>query len=253
MDRLKDKIALVTGGSKGIGEGISRRFAEEGAITIIASRNVDESRALADRLVEQGWKADAHRLDISSLDEWNTIIDFIIDKYGRIDVLMNNAGVATTGAPMEKMDLARDWNMLIDCNLTGTFYGMYTAIPKMVEAGGGSIVNTSSYGASVACTGVSGYVAAKAGIIALSRDIAAAYGPANIRCNTVSPGATMTPAVEPLLETMPDVMEALISNCVIHRFGTPEDIGNACVFLASDESSYITGQDILVDGGYTIV
>lgn len=253
MDRLKDKVALVTGGSKGIGAGISRRFAEEGAITIIASRRVEESQALADELAKEGWRTDAHRLDISSLDEWRTIIDYIIDKYGRIDVLMNNAGVATTGAPMDTMDLARDWDMLIDCNLTGTFYGMYTVVPKMIETGGGSIVNTSSYGASVACTGVSGYVAAKAGIIALSRDIAAAYGSANIRCNTVSPGATMTPAVEPLLETMPDVMDGLISNCVIHRFGTPEDIGNACVFLASDESSYITGQDILVDGGYTIV
>lgn len=253
MNRLQDKVALITGGSKGIGAGISRRFAEEGAITIIASRHVDEAQALADELAQEGWKTDAHRLDIASLDEWNTIIDYIVDKYGRIDVLVNNAGVATTGTPMESMDLARDWDMLIDCNLTGTFYGMYTAIPKMAAAGGGSIVNTSSYGASVACTGVSGYVAAKAGIIALSRDVAAAYGPANIRCNTVSPGATMTPAVEPLLESMPEVMEGLIANCVIHRFGTPEDIGNACVFLASDESSYVTGQDLLVDGGFSIV
>ena len=253
MNRLQDKVALVTGGSKGIGEGISRRFAEEGAITIIASRHVEEARELADQLAQEGWKTDAHRLDISSLDEWATIIDYVVDTYGRIDVLVNNAGVATTGDPMDKMDLKRDWDMLINCNLSGTFYGMYTAIPKMIENGGGAIVNTSSYGASVACTGVSGYVAAKAGIIALSRDIAAAYGSANIRCNTVSPGATMTPAVEPLLETMPDVMEALIAGCPIHRFGTPEDIGNACVFLASYESSYITGQDILVDGGYTIV
>lgn len=253
MNRLRGKIALVTGGSKGIGEGISRRFAEEGATVVIASRHVEEARTLADQLIDEGWEADAHRLDISSLEEWKAIVDYVIETYGRIDVLVNNAGVATTGTPMEEMDLERDWDMLINCNLTGTFYGMYTVIPKMEEHGGGSIVNTSSYGASVACTGVSGYVAAKAGIIGLSRDVAAAYGKANIRCNTVSPGATMTPAVKPLLETMPEVMEGLISNCVIHRFGTPADIGNACVFLASDESSYITGQDLLVDGGYSIV
>lgn len=253
MDRLKDKVALVTGGSKGIGEGISRRFAEEGAIVIIASRKVEESQALADKLVAEGWRADAHRLDISSLDEWKTIVDYIIGKYGRIDVLANNAGVANTGAPMEDMDLDRDWHMLINCNLTGTFYGLYTVIPHMVKQGGGSIVNTSSYVASAAIGGVSGYTAAKGGINTLTKAAAADYGKHGIRVNSVSPGATLTPAVEPLFETMPDIMQGLIDKSIVPRLGTPTDIGDAFVFLASDEAGYITGADLLVDGGYTIV
>lgn len=253
MDRLKDKIALVTGGSKGIGAGISRKFAEEGAVVVIASRNVDESRALADELVSEGYRADAHRLDISSKDEWDAIVKYIIDKYGRIDVLANNAGVASTGAPMEEMSLERDWDMLINCNLTGTFYGLYTVIPHMVEQGGGSIVNTSSYVATVALSGVTGYTAAKGGINALTRAAAADYAKKGVRCNSVSPGATLTPAVAELLETMPDVIDGLVKDCVIPRLGTPEDIANAFVYLASDESSYVTGQNLLVDGGYTIV
>lgn len=253
MERLKDKVALVTGGSKGIGEGIVRRFAEEGAIVVIASRNVEESQALADELVGEGWRADARRLDITSLDEWKATGDYIVDEYGRIDVLANNAGVANTGAPMENMDLARDWHMLIDCNLTGTFYGLYTVIPHMVAQGGGSIVNTSSYVASAAIGGVSGYTAAKGGINVLTKAAAADYGEFGVRCNAVSPGATLTPAVEPLFDTMPEVMQGLIDKSIVPRLGTPKDIGDAFVFLASDESSYITGQDLLVDGGFCIV
>ena len=253
MDRLKDKVALVTGGSKGIGEGIACRFAEEGAITVIASRKVEESQALADKLNAAGYRADAHRLDISSLEEWRAIIKYIVDKYGRIDVLANNAGVANTGAPMHEMDIERDWHFLIDSNLTGTFYGLYTVVPIMVEQGGGSIVNTSSYVAECAIAGPNGYSAAKGGINALTRNIAADYGKQNIRCNAVGPGATMTPAVEMLLETMPEVIQGLVDKCTTPRLGSPTDIAEAVVFLASDEATYINGQFLLVDGGYTIV
>jgi len=253
MDRLKDKIALVTGGSKGIGAGIARRFAEEGATVVIASRNRDESQALADELVAEGWKAVGQRLDITSLDEWSAVLDFIMDTYGRIDILVNNAGMANTGAPMEEMDLERDWHALITCNLTGTFYGIYSTIPLMVAKGGGTIVTMSSYVATAGIGGVSGYTAAKGGINALTKAVAADYAKKGIRCNCVSPGATLTPAVKPLLEQMPDVMDGLIEKSLIPRLGTPEDIGDAFVFLASDESAYITGVDLLVDGGFTVV
>lgn len=252
MDRLKDKVALVTGGSKGIGEGISRHFAEEGAIVVIASRKVEESQALADKLVAEGYRADAHRLDVSSLDEWKAILDYIVDKYGRLDILANNAGQAHSGAPIETMDIDQDWHKLIANNLTGTFYALYTVVPQMKKQGGGSIVLTSSYVATCGIGGVSGYNAAKGGINVLARAAAVEYAKDGIRVNTVSPGATLTPAVEALLETMPDVIDGLVQDCVIPRLATPDDIANAVVYLASDEASYVTGEDLLVDGGYCI-
>ncbi len=253
MNRMKDKVALVTGGSKGIGEGIVRRFAEEDAIVIIASRKTEESEKLAAELVESGYRTDAHRLDVSSLDEWKTIIDYIIGKYGRIDVLANNAGVAPTGLPMDQMDIERDWHMLINTNLTGTFYGMLSVIPHMVKLGGGAVVNTSSYGAGCAICGANGYTAAKGGINALTRAAAAEYGKNNVRVNAVGPGATLTPAVAELLDTVPDVVDGLIAKNILPRLGTPKDLGDAFVYLASDESSYVTGQFLLVDGGYTVI
>ena len=166
-----------------------------------------------------------------------------------IFLLLNCAGLVQTGAPMEEMDLKRDWDLLININLDGTFYGMYSSISYMKE-NGESIVNISSVSSLVAQCGVTGYTAAKGAINAITRAAAVDYAPQYIRCNAVCPITTITPAVEKIFREMPEVEEAMKKDCVLPRVGLPQDIANAVAFLASDEAGYITGQTIAVDGGY---
>ena len=150
---------------------------------------------------------------------------------------------------MENMDLNRDWHLLIDIDLNGPFYGMYSVIPHMMEKGG-SIVNISSVSSLVAQCGVTGYTAAKGAINSLTRACAVDYAKYYIRCNAVCPTTTLTPAVAKVFEDIPGVEDMLRADCVLPRFGMPEDIANAVSFLASDEASYITGQVLAVDGGF---
>lgn len=244
--RLENKICLVTGGASGIGEGIVRKLSEEGGIVYIG----DLSEENGINLKQQVENTEFVKLDVTSLENWKDAVKSIIDKYGRLDVLVNCAGLAQTGAPLETMDLERDWNLLININLNGTFYGMHSVIPVM-KKNGGSIINISSVSSLVAQCGVTGYTAAKGAINSLTRAAAVDYADNYIRCNAVCPTTTVTPAVKKIFEKMPEVEEAMKKDCVLPRFGMPQDIANAVAFLASEEASYITGQILAVDGGYT--
>ena len=245
MARMEKKVCLVTGGASGIGEGIVRKLVAEGGFVYICDLNEEKGTVLAREL---GTAAFA-RLDVTSLDNWRTVIDTVIAEKSYLDVLVNCAGLAQSGAPMEQMDLQRDWDLLININLNGPFYGMYSAIPHMKEKGG-SIVNISSVSSLVAQCGVTGYTAAKGAVNSLTRAAAVDYAPYYIRCNAVCPTTTVTPAVAKIFRENPGVEEMLKKDCVLPRFGQPQDIANAVVFLASDEASYITGQVLAVDGGY---
>ncbi len=248
--KLKGKVSIITGGASGIGEGITKKFCEEGAVVYICDIN-DELGKKAEETYSQ-YGAKYMHLDISKLDNWKEVVDNILKEQGRIDVLVNNAGVSNTGAPMETMDLQRDWYSLIDINLNGTFYGMYTVLPVMTKQQWGSIVNVASVAGLVAQCGVCGYTAAKGGIISLTRAAAVDYGKYFVRCNTICPTATVTPTVQNIFDTMPGVEDAMKADCVIPRLGKPEDIANAIAFVASDEASYLNGQTIAVDGGFTV-
>ncbi|MBQ7875261.1 MAG: SDR family oxidoreductase [Oscillospiraceae bacterium] len=248
MNGLKDKVVLITGGAAGIGEAVVKKFIDEGSIVYIADIN-DELGKKAEELYKEKDAKYVH-LDISNLENWKEVAAKIIEERGHIDVLVNNAGVSQSGLPMETMDLERDWYSLININLNGTFYGMYTFIPYMKEKGG-SIVNVSSVSSLIAQCGVTGYTAAKGGINALTRAAAVDYAGYSIRCNAVCPTTTVTPTVEKIFDTLEGVKEALEADCVLPRLGKPEDIANAVAFLASDEASYITGQILPVDGGVT--
>ncbi len=244
--RLKNKISLITGGASGIGEGIVRKFVEEGAIVYIGDINDTLGLQLANEL-----NATFVHLNVADKDNWKNVIDEIMNKHHHIDVLVNNAGVSNTGMPLEQMDLQRDWYSLIDINLNGNFYGLYHVLPIMKEQKYGSIVNVASVAGLVAQCGVCGYTAAKGGIISLTRAAAVDYGAHNVRCNCICPTTTVTPTVEKIFETMPGIKESLEADCVLPRLGKPEDIANAIAFVASDEASYLNGQIIAVDGGFT--
>lgn len=246
--KLKDKVSLITGGASGIGEGITKKFCEEGAVVYICDINDETGKRAEEKYSQYGAKF--LHLDVSSLDNWKQVVDNIMKEHGRIDVLVNNAGVSNTGTPMEDMDLQRDWYSLIDINLNGNFYGMYTVLPLMKKQKWGSVVNVASVAGLVAQCGVSGYTAAKGGIISLTRAAAVDYGKYFVRCNAICPTATVTPTVQNIFDTMPGVEEAMKAECVIPRLGKPEDIANAVAFAASDEASYLNGQIIAVDGGF---
>ncbi len=245
MGRLENKVCLVTGGASGIGEGIVRKLAAEGGFVYICDLNEEKAVSLAREL----GKAEFLKLDVTKLDNWNEVVETIIADKGCLDVLVNCAGLAQSGAPMEQMDLERDWNLLIDINLNGPFYGMYTVIPHMKEKGG-SIVNISSVSSLVAQCGITGYTAAKGALNSLTRAAAVDYAKYYIRCNAVCPTTTLTPAVEKIFRENPGVEEMMKADCVLPRFGLPQDIANAVAFLASDEAGYITGQVLAVDGGF---
>lgn len=249
--RLNKKTALVTGGASGIGEAIVKKLASEGAKVYIADINDDAGTAIKTSILQAGQQADFVHLDVTDAENWKTAVGTVIAQDQRLDILVNGAGLAQTGAPLEEMDLQRDWNLLININLNGTFYGMYTAIPYMKQQNSGSIVNISSVSSLVAQCGVTGYTAAKGGINALTRAAAVDYAPYFVRCNAVCPTTTVTPAVQKIFDTTPGVEDALKAECVMPRLGKPEDIANAVAFLASDEAGYITGQVLAVDGGYT--
>lgn len=246
-ERMKNKVCLVTGGASGIGEAIVRKFVDEGACVVICDVNDARGNQLAAEITNCKFS----HLNVSDLENWKSVVQSVINKKGYIDVLVNCAAVSQSGLPMEQMDLERDWNTLINIDLTGPFYGMYTVIPYMKEHGG-SIVNISSVASLVAQCGVTGYTAAKGGINALTRAAAVDYAPYYIRCNAVCPTTTITPNVERIFKEMQGVEDNLKKDCVLPRFGKPSDIANAVTYLASDEAGYVTGQVLAVDGGFTV-
>ena len=219
MKRLDNKVCLVTGGASGIGEGLVRKLVAEGGFVYIGDLNEEKGTALAGELGTAAFV----KLDVTDLDNWKSVAERITAEKGHPDVLVNCAGLAQTGAPMEQMDLKRDWDLLININLNGTFYGLYTFIPCMKE-NGGSIVNISSVSSLVAQCGVTGYTAAKGAINSLTRAAAVDYAQYYIRCNAVCPTTTLTPAVEKIFRENPAVEDLLKADCVLPRFGKPQDI-----------------------------
>lgn len=236
MKRLEGKVALVTGAAQGIGLSVAKTFVIEGAIVVGGDVRGFPS--------DIGFETD--HLDVSSPQDWGRVVERIVAKHGRIDVLVNNAGIVKSYEPVHGTDL-ESWQQVLSVNLTGSFLGMQAVLPTMRAAGKGSIVNFSSIWGNVGVGGAAAYNAAKGGVRNMTKNAAVTYAKENIRVNSVHPGLIRTP----LVEAQADEMNAeIIARTPMGRMGTPQEVAYGCVFLASDESSFVTGSELIIDGGY---
>ncbi|MBW2427604.1 MAG: glucose 1-dehydrogenase [Deltaproteobacteria bacterium] len=251
--RLKDKIALITGGAAGIGYATTKRFIEEGARVVICDVNQEAGEAAVRDL---GTEADFYRVDVTeraSVDSW---VKSVLEKYGRLDVLVNNAGIVRDSllVKMKEGELVKqmpeaDFDLVISINLKGVFNCTQAVAPIMIRQGGGVILNASSIVGIDGNIGQTNYIATKAGVIGMTKAWARELGRHNIRVNAVAPGFTATE----ILTSMPEkVLEGMKARTPLGRLGQPEDIANAYLFLASDEASFISGNILRVDGGIVI-
>jgi 3alpha(or 20beta)-hydroxysteroid dehydrogenase len=245
VGRLDGKVALISGGARGMGRSHVRHFVSEGARVVFGDVLDDEGRAVA---VEAGADASYLHLDVTSESDWAAAVAHAVDTHGRLDVLVNNAGILRH-AHIADMSLA-DFRAVLDVNLVGTWLGIRAVIAAMTEAGGGSIVNISSIEGVVGAAGLSAYSASKFAVRGVTKTAAQELGRFGIRVNSVHPGGVLTPMAMAAAETMSHVDGGgFLSMLPIQRFGKPREISRLVAFLASDESSYSTGGEFVADGG----
>ncbi|WP_309604526.1 glucose 1-dehydrogenase [Phenylobacterium sp.] len=247
MERLQGRVAIITGGASGIGAATVRRFAAEGACVIVADIQADLGAAIAD---ETG--SLFQELDVADDAAWARLMALVLERFGRLDVVFNNAGIVS-GQSIEDVDLAV-WNRVIGVNLTGVMLGCKHGISTMRRnpgGSGGALINTASTAAYAAIPSDVAYSSTKSAVRMLTKAVAAhcARSGYNIRCNSLHPGATETPILRPALDAAPQLLPVFHAMSPMGRMGRPEEIAAMAVFLASDEASYVTGGEFLVDGG----
>jgi NAD(P)-dependent dehydrogenase (short-subunit alcohol dehydrogenase family) len=249
--RLKDKVCLITGGGSGIGRASCLAFAREGARVVVVDLKVDTAEETVREIEAAGGEAKAFAADVSKAKDAEGMVAFAESAYGRLDVAFNNAGVFHPKDDSVTNTSEEIWDMVIDVNLKGVFLGCQYEIPALLRAGGGSIINTSSF---VAVLGAAApqiaYTASKGGVLAMTREIAVEFARKNIRCNALCPGPVETPLLAELLSD-PARRQRRLVHIPMGRFARAEEMANAALFLASDESSYVNGSTFLVDGGIT--
>lgn len=249
MGRLDGKVAIVTGGASGIGAATARRFVAEGARVVIADVNEASGRRVAGELRAAGGTADFRPTDVTRLADLEATVAFAVERHGGLDVIHNNAAT-TGGGYVADIDPAV-WDASLRVMLTGVFYGMRAAIPRMLERGGGSIINTSSVEGFFGEIMAAPYCTAKAALLNLTRTAALEYGRRGIRVNCICPGAVETPMLDLMGAISPKPRAELAAQHALGRCLRPDEIANVALFLASDESSAITGAAIVADGGLT--
>ncbi|ACA95986.1 MULTISPECIES: SDR family oxidoreductase [Burkholderia] len=250
MQRVKGKIAIVTGAASGIGAACAARLAHEGASVVVADLNLEGAQEQVRHIADSGGHAVAARVDIGDECSIEALFDLTLKTWGGLDILHNNAAAtslsSTADAAIEAIDVAV-WDDTMRINLRGTMLASRRALPLMRSRGGGSIINTSSGAAQAGALGYSAYGVCKAGIENLTRYIAAQYGKEGIRCNAIAPGLIVTPVTRAYYAG--ELGEMMLSHHLTPRLGVPEDIAHAVVYLASDEAAFVTGQVFNVDGG----
>ena len=247
--RLEGKVAIISGGANGMGAEECRIFAREGAKVVIADILEEEGKQVEAEIAEAGGDAVFVRLDVTSEEDWAAAVEATVARYGKLDTLVNNAGIARPHTP-EGLRV-EDWDDLMNINAKGVFLGMKHAIPEMQKAGGGSIVNISSISGIVGQPHVHmAYNASKGAVRIVTKSAAVQYAQDGIRVNSVHPGM-MPPMRSSIAAQRPGSRDALIASVPMGRAGRREEVGNAVLFLASDEASYITGAELVVDGGFT--
>ena len=247
--RLEGKVAIISGGARGMGAAEAKLFAREGAKVIICDVLEDEGRQTEAEINEVGGDAVFVKLDVTSQDEWENAVNTAIERFGKLDILVNNAGIIVQST-IEDMTVEL-WDKVMDVNAKGVFLGTKTAIPHMKEAGGGSIVNISSISGIVGQDNVNaGYNASKGAVRIFTKAAAVQYAKENIRVNSIHPGPIATPMTAEG-RADPERVALTAERTPLGRYGEPEEVANAVLFLASDEASYVTGSEVVVDGGYT--
>jgi NAD(P)-dependent dehydrogenase (short-subunit alcohol dehydrogenase family) len=252
MGRLENKVAIVTGGASNpsLGRSTSLAFAREGATVVITDIDKDGGKKVELEINESNGKALFIEHDVTSLQDWERVRKETLNNFGKVDILVNNAGIAILH-PLEETT-EEDWDKTIDVNLKSIFLGCKTILPNMRENKSGSVINISSIAGLVGLVSASAYNSSKGGVRLLTKNIALEYGDYNVRCNSIHPGFMATNMNDPkkIVERGRD-LQAMIDAIPLKRMGTAEDIANCALFLASDESSYVTGSEFIIDGGMT--
>ena len=248
--RLENKVAFISGGARGMGACEARLFAAQGARVAIGDVLEEEGLRLAAEIGEAGGECVFLPLDVTSQDQWDSAISATVLKFGKLDILVNNAGVGARNSLVENTSV-EDWEQVMDINAKGVFLGTKAAIPEMRKAGGGSIINISSQLGLVGVANSSPqYQASKGAVRLLTKSTAIQYAGEGIRANSVHPGPIVTPMTEgSRADTQRN--EVTIDRIPLGRYGEPEEVANGVLFLASDESSFMTGSELVIDGGWT--
>lgn len=251
--RLKDKVAIISGGGSGFGEVTARLFAREGAAVMLADINGEAAQSVASSITSEGGQAGWARTDVTSSSSVEAMVQAALDQFGRVDILFNSAGIEAFGTVVDTDENA--WDRIFAIHVRGAYLCSKYALPAMIEGGrGGSVVNVSSVAGLVGIRNMTAYSAAKGAILSLTRSMAVDFAQYNVRVNCVAPGTTMTPMGQRLVEgDTPEQLALRMSRYPLNRFGRPEEIANAVLFLASDESSYATGSCLVIDGGLTAI
>jgi len=244
---LADKVAVVTGASRGIGKAIALGLADAGADVVVAARTAGDIEATANEITAKGGKALAVPTDVRLSDQVANLVEKAIAQFGRIDILINNAGGSFTVSTMELSE--GGWDAIIRENLKSVFLCCKVSAKVMIEQKKGNIISIASIGGLRAYTDNAAYGAAKAGIINLTKTLAVDLAPHNIRVNAIAPGYIATPTFLQLQKDRPEMIQALNSQILMSRLGHPEEIVGGVIYLASDASSYVTGETLLIDGG----
>ena len=248
MERLKDKIAIVTGAADGIGLAISKAFATEGATVILSDIDSTKCDQEALMLQQQGHRVMSVFCDVGKSEDVENLINTTINEFGKIDILVNNAAIAISSDIREMAE--DDWNKLMNINLTGVFRGVKYALPHMVKQRAGSVITLSSTQAHRSWDNWTAYAACKGAILSMTKQLAGQFGSDLIRFNSISPGAINTALSKKRVENEGmEFLKASINQAAMLRLGQPEEVAMTAVFLASDEAKFITGEDIIIDGG----
>ncbi len=250
MNRLAGKVALITGGNAGIGESIATSFAREGACVVITGRRKTELDRVAGIIEQNKGKVLVVAGSVTDEAHVRDAVAQTVRAFRRLDILVNNAGIGDFGKRIHEMD-DTTWAQVLDVNLTGVFRMTRAAVPVMLKGGGGSIINISSIASLVGIPLLPAYAASKGALDAMTRAIAIDYAQDGIRCNVVNPGLIDTPMAAPLMAN-PEQLEPILSHYPIKRPGKPEEVANMVLYLASDESAWVTGGTFRIDGGMTV-
>lgn len=251
MKRFEGKVVMISGGSSGIGAETAIAFAEEGAKVVITDVDEEKGRKLAKEINESGGTAVFMKHNVADAKQTKEIINKIVEKFGKLDVAFNNAGIAGPSLPISEYP-EEDWERVISINLLGVYYGMKYQIQQMLKQGGGAIVNNSSILGKVGFNNASAYVAAKHAVVGLTKAAALEYASKNIRINAVNPAFIKTPLIENAgMKEGTEMYDMLVGLHPIGRLGNPREVANAVLFLSGEDASFVHGESLMVDGGYT--